>query len=1236
MAQPGLSDTRSEPREQPPRRRIRPVHVAGAYTAVGLAWIFISDTIAHGLTRSSTAAFNADVIKGSLFVVLSGVLVFVLASRLVRSADASEKRAEASRRQFEESKRLLEAFSAHCPASMYLVGDDGRIRMVNPRTAQHLGRAPEALVGVGMSELFDPAQAAAVERQHAQILTSGSPEMLEEHVRLPDGQLRHFSSFKFPVFEPGGRAVAVGGFSIDVTDTRRAEARYRLLFEHTSSGITINDKEGRYLEVNPEGCRLLGASRDEILRRTAGELDLRQRIDSAGPGSEAAAPDAERSGVMRFRNFAGEERAVDFVAHPLPDGTYLTVFSDATARLREERVRAEYTRALEMLAGDAPLSRILEEIVRTAEQVDPRVLGSVVLLGDDGRTMRRVVAPSMPRAYSDALLGVEIGPDRGSCGTSMFTGLRVVAHDIETDPRWADFRTLTREHGLRACWSEPIRLASGEVVGSFAMYYREPRSPSESETAVITGWAHLVGIAIQRDRAERTLKREAELFTSSPIMFMRWGAEPGWPIVAASRNVDLLGYDRDALLRARTNWLDLIHPDDRDRIRQEIAEFRRNNQDRHSPQSYRLRAADGAYRDILDFTVVLRDERGAIHSAEGYLLDVTEHVQTRRMLERIEKRYEDLYETTPAMLQSIGPDRRLLSVSNHWLEMMGYRREEVIGRPVTDFISAESARRASERDLPEFFRTGYVRDLPYQMVRKDGSIIEVLLSSAAERDEQGNFVRSCAVMVDVTALKRSMEDLRQSQWRAGKILEGANAIFWEAELDASQFVFAAGRVREILGYEPEEMLRPGFWPEMVHPEDRERAAAFCREESLAGRDHELEYRALRKDGTTVWLRDIVSVKSSNGEPAYLTGVLLDVSSAKAAEAAVRDSQARLSRLVAQSPVAIFEIDPRAQVLAWNPAAERIFGWKAEEMIGRKFWPIVPPHARPAVERVWNDLVASRGGWRSTNQNITKDGRIIDCEWYNAQLTDDQGHVLGIVAICEDVTVRKQAERRQALMLAELDHRVKNNLATILSLADQTARNTGDTASFLRAFSGRLRALARMHAQLASQQWRGMTLDSIARQTLTPFAPTLETCRITGPRVTVSPRYAQSLTLALHELATNAAKYGSLSAPGGEVRVEWTLEEPAPAEERPRVLLHWTESGGPPVSPPTRTGFGTELIQGMVEHELHGKAQFDFVSPGLRCRFEFPLESEDPEAPAAGGLTGRAPGSAASVQGTPTH
>ncbi|HYG27959.1 MAG TPA: HWE histidine kinase domain-containing protein, partial [Caulobacteraceae bacterium] len=217
----------------------------------------------------------------------------------------------------------------------------------------------------------------------------------------------------------------------------------------------------------------------------------------------------------------------------------------------------------------------------------------------------------------------------------------------------------------------------------------------------------------------------------------------------------------------------------------------------------------------------------------------------------------------------------------------------------------------------------------------------------------------------------------------------------------------------------------------------------------------------------------------------------------------------------------------------------------------------------------------------------------------------------LIGVLQDITERQLDEEDREALLAELDHRVKNVLAAVQSLAAQSARRTTSLDSFLKTFAGRLKAMASAHELLTATRWRGAALGDIAAAELGGLAP--GQARWEGPEIVLKPRAANALSLALHEMATNAVKFGALSVDGGKVQVNW--------RERPGggFVLEWEEMGGPSVAAPTRTGFGTTLLEQVAERELGGPVKVEFRRAGVWARIEgdrAALAEMPPPAPAA--------------------
>jgi PAS domain S-box-containing protein len=287
------------------------------------------------------------------------------------------------------------------------------------------------------------------------------------------------------------------------------------------------------------------------------------------------------------------------------------------------------------------------------------------------------------------------------------------------------------------------------------------------------------------------------------------------------------------------------------------------------------------------------------------------------------------------------------------------------------------------------------------------------------------------------------------------------------------------------------------------------------------------------------------------------------------------------------------------VIEANDAFLALLGYSREDMeAGRIRWKEITPPEWQEADRRSMELVRAQGAVPPYEKEyIRKDGRRVPVLLGPAAYagTGEEG-----VAFVIDLTEQKEAEARLKLMVDELNHRVKNTLATVMAISAQTRRTTTSLDAFHEAFRGRLAALSKTHNLLNESFWTGATLRRLVDEALAPYAAGDRTV-VEGEEVRLGPIAAVTLGMALYELASNAAKYGALSTPSGRVRVSWRPEAPG------RLRLEWEESGGPPVKPPERRGFGTQLIEKALAAELHGEVRLEFPPQGARCVMEMALD-----------------------------
>jgi PAS domain S-box-containing protein len=383
-----------------------------------------------------------------------------------------------------------------------------------------------------------------------------------------------------------------------------------------------------------------------------------------------------------------------------------------------------------------------------------------------------------------------------------------------------------------------------------------------------------------------------------------------------------------------------------------------------------------------------------------------------------------------------------------------------------------------------------------------------------------------------------------------------------------------------------------FWPDgrpMAH-DQCPMATALKEGRAVRG----AEAVAERPDGTRVPFIPLPTpLRDAAGALVGAVNVLVDISERKRATEAER----WLAAAIESSDDAIVTKNLDGIIASWNRGAELLFGYTAAEAVGQPITMLIPDDRQDEEPSI---IARIRRGERIHQYETVrrrKDGALIDISLTISPVKNADGRIVGASKIARDITERKQADRRMKLLAAEVDHRAKNILATVQAVASSTEADS--VPEFVETFMGRLQSIARAHALLTEGRWKGAELKRLLEEELAPFrSQTADRVSLFGPPVALPPGAAETLSMTLHELATNAAKYGALSVPAGRLSVEWSRDVSG------HVVLRWIETGGPPVQPPSRQGFGTRLIARTADH-LGGEGRLEWPVSGLVYEIAIP-------------------------------
>jgi PAS domain S-box-containing protein len=324
-----------------------------------------------------------------------------------------------------------------------------------------------------------------------------------------------------------------------------------------------------------------------------------------------------------------------------------------------------------------------------------------------------------------------------------------------------------------------------------------------------------------------------------------------------------------------------------------------------------------------------------------------------------------------------------------------------------------------------------------------------------------------------------------------------------------------------------------------------------------------------------------------------------------AEAALRESNNQLqwlASIVECSDDAIYSTNLDGIITSWNQGAELIFGYKAEEAIRKPITILIPSDRQDGELAIFERVRRGERIKRYETVRQRKDGSLIVISLTVSPVRNAAGEIVGASKIARDITERKQSEEHIATLAREAEHRVKNLLATVQATVNLSQSKT--LRGLKGVIEGRIRALANVHALFVESRWKGAELSSLVRRQLTPYLRDNARAHIDGPQLLLEPNTAQTIAVILHELATNAAKYGALSRARGRVEVKWSLAANC------QLVLNWTEKRGPVVREPIRQGFGTHVMERMIKDQHKGELRLDWRAEGLACEIVLPVPRPD--------------------------
>jgi PAS domain S-box-containing protein len=552
-------------------------------------------------------------------------------------------------------------------------------------------------------------------------------------------------------------------------------------------------------------------------------------------------------------------------------------------------------------------------------------------------------------------------------------------------------------------------------------------------------------------------------------------------------------------------------------------------------------------------------------------------------------------------------DLRYLRANNMYATIVGLPLGEIIGRPIAKVMGEAAFTTICpyiERVLAGE-RVEYEIEVPLSK-RVERSFFRVVC--VPDRDPDGCVIGWIACVADITSSRKA--EARLAERNAQLELAGKIARIGRFTYDhATRKLQLSPGCAAIYGL-PEGTLEISSedWRALVHPNDLPRLDTILGRAFSSGETElVLEFRIVRH-GEVRWIesRVLISYKKL-GRLSRMIGAEIDVTERKQAELALEASEAKFAGILAIAGDAIVSIDANHRITLFNDAAERLFGYSRGEMVGQPLDLLIPTRFRAAHQQYIEHFTSGPDLPRRMAEHREVPGRRKNGEEFPIEASISKVKIGGewfSTVVLRNITERKHAEERQHALLAELDHRVKNALATVSSVVSHTRQGSRSVATFAEALSARIRSMASTHELLSSGRWQGISLAGLVRRELAPYATT-DNSEIEGPEIVLKSEAGQAMAMVLHELTTNAAKYGAFSTEKGRVSIRWGRRPNG--QSRSHLIFEWQEIGGPPVEAPGKPSYGTTTIRDLIPYEFGGTVDLVLASDGVQCRVELPAD-----------------------------
>ncbi|ATI79859.1 PAS domain-containing protein [Sphingobium yanoikuyae] len=853
----------------------------------------------------------------------------------------------------------------------------------------------------------------------------------------------------------------------------------------------------------------------------------------------------------------------------------------------------------------------------------------------------------------------------GKSVSTLQAGQLVVVDDVNSGVFDEEERASFLAMGVRAVVAIPLVKASRLLV-NLSIHQQSPRKWGLDEIALARETAERAWAGVQRARAEEALRdREADL-----ARVQRIGEVGGLDIdvarglrsVRSPEYLRLHGLPRDGRDESHADWLARVHPEDREHAERALFAALESDALVYDSEYRIVRPSDGAVRWMHARADIERDGSGRAVRLVGAHTDVTEQKRSTEALRESEERLEsELRQTTilANLAERLVTEERLPEIYEEILSaaisitgsdagtvriydpeskslvllvargMPGNMTDHFRRVDASSSTACGIALRTGERSFVDFdadledtacrmhVEAGYQSAQETPMLSRSGGPIGMLSThwrKSKHRPTQSQLkfldllARQAADLIDQ---RRSEDSLRASEERLRQFGEASQDVLWIRDAERLQWQYLTPAFEAIYGLSREETLSGDnfrSWIELVVPEDRA-IAAGAMDRVREGEYVTFDYRIRRpRDGAIRWLRNTdFPIRGADGKIALIGGIGHDLTE-------LRDAEQRLTTLMEGIPQLVWRAADRGKWAWSSPQWSDFTGLSFEESLDFGWLAALHPDERGHARQIWE--VATRSG------QLEMEGRIChaasrEYRWFRTRATpvrNDAGDIVEWLGTSTDVHDLRELQERQQVLVAELQHRTRNLMGVVRSTSRRTAEASTDILDFQRRFNDRLEALARVQGLLSRlNETDRISFDELVRSELLAMDGAANNVTLKGPTgIRLRSSMVQTLAMALHELATNAVKYGALSQPGAHLSVEWSVASPD-RRGRPRLHIDWRESGvtmPDTTSGPRAGGQGRELIEEALPYQLDAETSLEFGPDGIHCTITIPVSQSN--------------------------